>query len=80
MSAVKVSKDAYSELTSMTPAERAASGGSGAIVLGLRLPDDVPFLQHILGAMQNGALPNYASTESMRRNFANAVALLTLAM
>lgn len=41
MSAVKVSKEAYAKFTSMTLAERAALSGSGASVLGLRMPDDV---------------------------------------
>lgn len=51
------------KFTSMTPVDRAASGGSDARVLGLRLLDDVlQFLENIVMAGPNGGLPNHVSS------------------
>lgn len=74
---VRVSREAYTKLARMTPAERAACGGSSASVLGLRMPDDVQLLEKILRAELSTALPNYVPPEARHKNFANEVKLVT---
>ena len=74
--AVKAARKAYSRWASMTPAERAVSGGTTMRLLGIRAPTEVPILEKVLRAELAEALPSYIVRGCMQKGLVSTIDLL----
>ena len=73
---VKAARKAYARWASMTPAERAVSGGTTMRLLGIRAPTEVPILEKVLRAELAEALPRDIVRSCMQKGMVSTIDLL----